>query len=357
MKSILIYVLVFLSVFLVNIIACKIYKTKRKLSNILIFIGFSILLIFVGCRYYVGTDYESYINMYNTVSNFDFSELHLINVEIGAKVLFKLIQLIFNNQYAIFIGLAFLTLYPLYKANKLFEYKYLAFSILTYSFMFLPFSMNGMRQGVAMSFIFLSFAYLFKNKKISMLISFILAFLFHKSSILLLPYLALFMIRKNRLAEFDSILITLIISVSLFFFNNLLMRVGIVSDYEYLLSELNIDNIAFKSVLLFIPFLLILISYNNKEEQIYKMKGMVISGIILTLIGTTKQFLSRISLYHNMFLIFLMPMLFQNSKNKTNKIIIEIFYILYLIVYFIYECYILGKHEIFPYQNWLIGLR
>ena len=264
MESVLIYVLVFLSVFLINVIAGKIYSTKRKLSNFLIFVGFSILLIFVGCRYYVGTDYESYIDLYNTIATLDFSELYLVNMEIGPKLLFKLIYILFDNQYFIFIGLAFLSLYPLYKSNKLYDYKYLGYSILTYCFMFLPFSMNGMRQGVAMSFLVLSFVYLFKDKKINSLIVFIIAFLFHKSAILILPYLLLFMFNKGKSAEAYSILITMVLSVLLLFFNSAMLKIGIVSDYEYMIGGLDIDNMSFKSLFLFIPFIIIMISYNNK---------------------------------------------------------------------------------------------
>lgn len=357
MINILIYIIVFFLTFILNEIASIIYKKKKMLSNILIMSSFLILLIFVGCRYYVGTDYESYLNIYNTVSSFDVSELNLIDIELGAKLLFKLIYILFDNQYLIFIGLALLTLYPIYKANKLYDYKYLGYSILTYCFMFLPFCMNGMRQGVAMSFILLAFAYLFKNKKINMIMAFIIAFMFHKSSILLLPYIVLFLFRKDKIGEIDSIVITLILACILFFFNGALMKVGIISDYEYLLGALNIEDVSFKSILLFIPYILIMLSYDNKlEKHINEIKGLVVSGIILTLIGTTRQFLSRISLYHLMFLTLLIPFLINNINNKTNKIIIKLFYIIYLVIYFIYEFYISGKHEIFPYQSWLIGI-
>lgn len=357
MESLLIYVSVFLITYFINVFAGNIYERKKILSNILIIGSFLILLIFVGGRYYVGTDYESYINMYNNIASLDFNELNLINIEIGAKILFKVIYLLFDNQYFIFIGLAFLTLYPLYKANKLYNYKYLGLSILTYCFMFLPFSMNGMRQGVAMSFVILSFANLFKDKKINMVISFVLAFLFHKSSILILPYLIIFIFEKNSYAEMISIVLTLVITILLLFFNNILMSIGIISDYEYLISNLNISSVSFRNLLLYLPFLLIMISYKTQNEKhIDEMNGLVISGLILNLIGTMKPYLTRISHYHLMVLTFLMPVLIQNINNKTNKTIIQIFYIIYLIIFFTYEFYITGMHEIFPYQSWLIGI-
>ncbi|MBP3766506.1 MAG: EpsG family protein [Bacilli bacterium] len=354
MKSLLVYIFVFFIVFILNIIGSKLYHGKKNISRLFILISFLILLALIGFRYYVGTDYESYIDIYNKVATLEFNELYLVDIEYGTKVIFKIIYNLFDNQYYIFIALGLVTLYPIYKANKLYDYEYLPFSVLTFCLMFLPFDLNGMRQGVAMSFIILSFAYLFKDKKIMAFISFAIAFLFHKSAILLLPYLGLFMIKKGKSSLIYSISFTLILSFLLLFFNDAMMRLGIVSDYEYLLSGLDIDNITYKNIILYIPFIFLIIVYDPKVERISELKGLFISSMILLVLGTSKQYLSRISLYHMMFLIILIPMIIKNINNKTYKYIIEILYIIYLLYYFIHEFYTLGIHEIFPYQTWVI---
>lgn len=355
MKSLILYLFIFMTVFILNSIGSKYYKNHKTVSSIIIFISFMILILLIGCRESVGTDYDSYIYYYNFISNLNFDELNVVDWEYGAVLIFKLTSLIFSNEKFIMIVLGILTIYPLYKLNKLYDYKYLPYSILTYSLMLLPFSMNGMRQAIAMSFIALAVGYLMKENKLKSIISIIIALLFHKSAIIIIPYLILFMIKKGSKIERDYTLITLLISVVILFFNEYLINLGFISEYDYYLTDINIGNISLNSILFHIPIILIMLSFSNKEQNhLNLLKGLVISGIILDFIGTSKQYLSRISLYYTMFEILLIPMLIKHINNQTTKKIISFLYIIFLVIYFVYQFYILGRHEIFPYQTWMV---
>lgn len=356
MKSLILYLFVFMIVFILNSIGSKYYKNHKMVSSIIIFISFMILILLIGCRESVGTDYDSYIYYYNFISNLNFDELSVVDWEYGAVLIFKLTSLIFQNEKFIMIVLAVLTIYPLYKLNKLYDYKYLPYSILTYSLILLPFSMNGMRQAIAMSFIALAVGYLMKEKKLKSILSIIIAFSFHKSAIIIVPYLVLFMIKKGRKIERDYTLITLFISVIILFFNEYLINLGFISEYDYYLTDINIGNISLNAILFHIPIILIMLSFSNKEEKhLNLLKGLVISGIILDFIGTSKQYLSRIALYYTMFEILLIPLLLKHINNQTTKKLISFLYIIFLVIYFVYQFYILGRHEIFPYQTWIMG--
>jgi len=357
MKSLILYLIVFMIVFILNSIGSKYYKNHKSISSIIIFISFMILILLIGCRESVGTDYDSYMYYYNFISNLNFDELSVVDWEYGAVFIFKLTSLIFNNEKAIMIVLAILTIYPLYKLNKLYDYKYLPYSILTYSLMLLPFSMNGMRQAIAMSFMALSVGYLMKENKLKSITSIIIAFLFHKSAIIVIPYLVLFMIKKGRKIERDYTLVTLFISVIILFFNEQLISLGFISEYDYYLTNINIENISLNTFLFHIPFILIMLCFSNKEQNhLNLLKGLVISGIILDIIGTSKQYLSRIALYYTMFEILLVPMLLKHINNQTTKKLISFLYVIFLVIYFVYQFYILGRHEIFPYQTWIMGV-
>ena len=356
MKSLILYLSVFMIVFIINSIGSKYYKNHKVFSSILILISFMILILLIGVRDGVGTDYDSYIYYYNLISNLSFDELSVIDWEYGALIIFKLTSLIFQNEKFIMIVLAFLTIYPLYKANKLYDYKYLPYSILTYCLIFLPFSMNGMRQAIAMSFTLLATIYLIKDNKIKSILSIVIAFLFHKSAIIIVPYLILFMIKKGKKIERDYILITLILSIFILFFNEFLINLGFISEYDYYLTDINIENISLNNFIFYIPFILIMVSFsNNQENNLNMLKGFVISGIILEVIGTSKQYLSRIALYYSMAEIILIPILLKHISNQTTKKLVSFLYIIFLITYFVYQFYIIGRHEIFPYQTWLIG--
>lgn len=357
MKSLILYLFVFMTVFILNSIGSKYYKKHKTVSSIIIFISFMILILLIGCRESVGTDYDSYIYYYNFISNLNFDELNVVDWEYGAVLIFKLTSLIFSNEKFIMIVLAILTIYPLYKLNKLYDYKYLPYSILTYSLMLLSFSMNGMRQAIAMSFIALAVGYLMKENRLKSIILIIIAFLFHKSAIIIIPYLILFMIKKGSKIERDYTLVTLLISVIILFFNEYLINLGFISEYDYYLTDINIGNISLNAILFHIPIILIMLCFSNKEQNhLNLLKGLVISGIILDFIGTSKQYLSRIALYYTMFEILLIPMLLKHINNQTTKKLISFLYIIFLVIYFVYQFYILGRHEIFPYQTWIIGV-
>lgn len=357
MKSLILYLSVFIVVFILNIIGSKYYKNHKCIGSAIIFMSFMMLIMLIGCREDVGTDYNSYIYYYNFISNLNFNELSIVDWEYGALFIFKLTSILFKSSKAIMIVLAILTIYPIYKLNKLYDYKYLPYSVLTYCFIFLPFSMNGMRQAIAMSFIALAVGYLMKEENVKSILLIIIAYLFHKSAIIVIPYLALFMIKKGRKIERDYILITLMVSILILFFNDDLINLGFISEYDYYLENVSIENISFTALIFHIPIIMILLGFSNKEEKHLKLlKGLTISGIILDIIGTSKQYLSRIALYYTMFEILLIPILLQHIRNQTTKKFVSFLYICFLIIYFIYQFYILGRHEIFPYQTWLLGV-
>ena len=355
MKSLLFYISIFLIVFLLNLFGSKLYQSKNKiLSKLIIFIGFIILLLLIGLRYEVGTDYNSYLYYYNIISVLNFNELYMVDFDIGAKVVFKLCSMIFTNEHLVFMVLGLLTLYPIYKANKLYDYIYLPYSVLSFCFLFLPFSLNGMRQGIAISFMLLAFVYLFKNKKINSLIAIMIAIAFHKTSVMLIPYMALYMLFKGKKYMTYSLFASIMVAIAILFFGDRLLSFAFVNEYSFYLEDLSISSISYKIIYLYLPILIVMLLFNNRDEKnIYELRSLVITGIIFDVIGSSKQYLYRISLYYTFFIILLIPILSKYIKNDTIKKMIYIFYILYLIIYFIYEFYTLGKHEIFPYQAWI----
>lgn len=353
MYSLFFYIIFFIFVFALNIIGSNYYNSnnKRIIGKFFISFSFILMLFLVGLRYKVGTDYDSYLKIYDTIKNLDWSRLDLLSWEYGSIVIFKISSYFLFNSYLIFFVIGFITLYPIYKANKLLDYKYLAYSILTFCCLYLPFCLNGMRQGMAMSIILYGFVLLMLNHKRGILYI-IISILIHKSSVLFLPFMILYLFEKNNFKKYSIILTVLLSIFILFFLKNILID-NDISYYSSYLNNVNTESISFKIIIFYIPIILISVLYTkaNSVSNIYS--GLFYSGIVFEIIGSSARYMNRIALYLNLFQIIFIPYIISKIENKNTKMIIKIFYIIYLITYFIFQFYVKNKNEIFPYQIWL----
>lgn len=353
MMSLLFYLSVFFTVFIFNYIGYIYYKQKQNKSKLFIYLGFVILVLVIGLRYEVGTDYNAYLNMYNNIKNISWNEIFQTKIEHGAFVIFKITWFISKNQYTIFGVIGFLTLLPIYIANKEFDYKYLPYSVLVFCMIYLPTCLNIMRQGIAIGFLCLSFVYLYKSKNRKAVIAAIIAILFHKSSFLFIPYEILYIFLKKKNYAKYSIILTMVISVIILFFFKELMGFTQLEEYNYVLKEINVERISYNSILFYLPIIIIVWAFEQKEKLFITLKSLYINGIILHIVGTAAIYFYRISFYFTIFQIFLIPIAICNIKKRNTRFLIKILCIIYLLIYFISQYYIHGKSEIFPYKTWL----
>ena len=351
MASLIFYFTIFTIVFIINSAASSLYKKNKIVSKILIFISFLILLLIQGLRYKVGTDYEAYLDYYNLIKYSSWKSLFLINWEYGALIIFKLASFLYETPTIMFFIIGFLNLYPLYRVNKLYEYKYLSYSILTFCCLFLPFCLNGMRQGIAMGFVLLSFMYLIEQKQIKSIIALVTAILFHKTAVLIIPYIIIYKLFKEKNFGKYCIVLSITLSIVILFFLKDFFAENDILTYSYYLNDININNISIKVMMFYIPVIILMLLFSKRKQLYHKVSStLVVSGIFFDIIGTSAKYLTRISLYFTFFQILLLPYLIQNIKNNDTKKIIKVLYVVYLILYFIIQFYMMGKHEIFPYR-------
>lgn len=350
MVSLLFYLSIFLVIFIISYIGSIFYKKNKKIGNFIIILSFLVMLIIFGFRYKVGTDYETYLTYYNTIKFSSWSNLFLLKWEKGALVFFKLVSMLFNKPYIIFIIISFLQLYPIYKMNKLYEFKYLPYSLLCFLTLYMPFFMNGMRQGIAMSFSLYSFSLLMhKNYKKSFFVI-LIGILFHKTALLLLPFIILYIFIKNKNYSKCSFILSIFLSIIILFFLKDFFIENDISTYSSYLDDINVSKISIKPILWYIPSIIIIFLFGKKDIIFRNYNGLFLSGVLFNIIGTSAHYLNRISYYFTFFEIILIPYLICNIKDEKSKKIVKLIYIIYLIIYFIYQFYISGKNEIFPYK-------
>lgn len=160
---------------------------KHLLGRVLAFL---IVALFVGLRKDVGTDYESYVDIYN---------LDYFYLEPG----FNFIIILFNNwnlnESWMFMFFAILT-YTFYfftvETNRDIKNKYplvLMFSLLTVSV-----TCNGIRQALAAAIFFFSYKFMKEKKCIPFIGLIVIAFMFHKSILFVIPFYFADKIRLNK---------------------------------------------------------------------------------------------------------------------------------------------------------------
>ena len=177
--------LIYISMFFLSILfiyfANKQNDARRK--NVLYVLSFMPFFLVSAFRYGVGTDY---LRRYSL----DFVKIYqgysVNNLEIGFILLNKLTMLITNKPFLMFFITSFLIngfiFWTICKESKDKILSICIFFLLGFFFN----SLNIMRQYSALSFIFIGFYYLLRNKKILFLLSVIIASFFHSSAFVML---------------------------------------------------------------------------------------------------------------------------------------------------------------------------
>ena len=191
----LIYIILFI-LFLIPAIQQALVNKK----NILFFVGILLSAILAGVRFRVGNDWPEYVEYYNTLPELDslknLSQYRYESLYTILNSLFKTLG--FGYQFFFFVFSLITTtvlLYAICKFNK--RYLYLSF-LIYFSYHFLPYEMNMIRQGIAASWIFLGFYYSSVGDLRKYLLCILVAFLFQSIGILFLPFYWLNRIKWNR---------------------------------------------------------------------------------------------------------------------------------------------------------------
>jgi hypothetical protein len=238
----------YFTLILVFILVLKINVNKKlsdySISSYLLVWG---LIFYIGFRPISGGlfgDMRTYATMFEQYSSNVFL---LISDDVGFEYFMKYTSKIIDIV-SFFVLCAFLYVYSHYLMTKRIfkQYWYYAFLILVCSFSFWSYGTNGLRNGLALSFVLLAFSY-DKNKKVAFLIAF-LAVSFHKSSLLpLFAYCLTFIYNKPKgylIAWFLCIPLSLILGGS---FEIFFASLGFGDDRLSYLTDGNVNDDEFSS--------------------------------------------------------------------------------------------------------------
>lgn len=175
-----------------NQISYSIVKGNSKIFKINRFLLLASFSLIVGLRWDVGVDYLSYYYLYNGMYVYDSS---IERIELIPRMLMSLGSFFDLPFYSWFITMAFIQIYFVYKAVLKINPSYLQISVFVFLVFFLAHDMNIVRQGCAYSIVLYAFTFFLDDSKYRVhksIIYIIVAFLFHKSAIVILPVILLF---------------------------------------------------------------------------------------------------------------------------------------------------------------------
>ena len=334
------------SIFILTLI----YRKKRenniktKDSNLILFIVFAILALFIGMRTVnIGTDTTIYVLLFR-IHDYSFS-----NFEVIPQLISWFVGL-FTNKYFIYLTiLSIFTLIGIYCNAKKYKFDTEIFIFLYITSFCYLYSTSAVRFFCAFSIIMYSFKYMINRNNKKALMFIMLAILCHTSAIIFFPvyFATKFKYTKSNIFMFITIMTLFTVLINIVGYN-FIFNLEMFDKYTYVDSNQN--EIGGMSAFINIGILLFaLIYYGNvkeyKKEYEFFVK-MHIVGTFLDFVGIAY----RTIWYFKFPIWFILPIILKNLKNNK-KSDYYILYITFIIIYsFMY--YLLIKNSL-PTHNLL----
>ncbi|GAB3940719.1 hypothetical protein GCM10028805_02950 [Spirosoma harenae] len=306
------------------------YKDNR-FKTILVILIYTLV---IGLRYNVGKDYTAYLDWYKELFRYGH---FLEDKELGYVLLNEVLYWLNAHYSFLFISLAFLQIFFLFKALERFKFILPWYLFFFFTTLLMFSSMNIMRQTLAYFILFYCINILEEKKYISALFFFLLALSFHTSVLLvawLYPFLK-FNWFKNRIIQ-----VCLLIFFT-FFSTNILSLLTLVSspitgslgNYQYYLEnsdqmqELTVENAnglgLGKYLWFFIDSIIIYYSLILKERFKYysftKFYNLYFLGVLLEKMFSGNFIFLRTNDYFLNFRVVILSFLCFYLFNKENR--------------------------------------
>lgn len=344
-------------------------KTSKILKLITTCIGIAIPCILAACRdLTVGTDVTVYLVQHTrgALSNDLINYLHIFSDQpIGYLVLIYVSANFFEDIHGCMAVIELVIMICVYKTVSYYSKNKTAVPMLIFYLSLYCYTLNIMKQMIAVSVVFLASTYLHKKDIGKYILVTVIACLIHQTAIVGFTLYPIFKIIENR-KNITIKKITLYLGCIFGIFVVYLLQTEILQiltlirpSYAYIsehTEEAKFDRFSF------IFLLLIIISYlfrnmkyhseNNMDENLFDfITFLSFFGYILrefTLIGLGME---RIAYYFQIYSI-----IYFNNLNEKSKI--NLFEYIYILILFVSFCSttINGLNEVYPYSSQILNL-
>lgn len=252
-------------------------------------------------------------------------------LEIGFLVLLKLVNSIGGDFRIVLLICSLLIITPYYIAIRKYS-PYAALSVILILLTTYNQSLFVLRQHIAIAITIYSYQFVINRNFRKFAIAMVLAFLFHKSSIVFIPIYFIYGIKNNKSYIITIIASTVVLSLIT---RVLYSSIGFEMGYNTYIEDNENTTNNLQSIL----YLLILIAYiffiNNSSLKpgINKLSlTLLIFTTILCSVGIGLSMISRLSLYYNAILFISTPL----TSRYINDNIIKFAYVICIIAVFTY---------------------
>lgn len=240
--------------------------------------------------------------------------------------------------------------------------------MLVYYLLYFNSTLNMMRQWMAMGILLLAYQLLLRKKYGGCLLLFCLALLFHYSSLIFLPIVAVWWLlerfNKRTLVQGRIRITTKTLMVVLIFAFGVLVLLNLKLILQLVIS-LGLDRFAnylkggdlslmLGQLVLRLPVICVtLLSWKRLRKatpQAAFLLSMLLLDLLAAQIVSIAKYALRISYFFASFTILLVPYLFEYQRSRFEKTAVALglsgFYVLYWFYFYIYT----GAHETYPYH-------
>ena len=296
------------------------FKYKGVQTKFIAIFWIILLSLMTSVRSDVGTDYSSYVQMFDMVPTIGQLLPKNLYIEWGAYLSMSFIKTIFGHVEYWFLFTSLITFSAIYLAIRNLFPNITGEALLVYfSFFFLQNHFNIIRHGVTAAFLWLAFSYIPRKQLIQYLFAIIVAVLFHISAVFFVPFYWI----MNR--NFPKLL-TVAILIVLFIGGSVLQQfifglplAGEIGDAMIYYSQvyyagqeisdkLSLGTIVYLLVYIWICFTSDKYSYIPNFNLVKN--ALFFSLCVLFLFRGTGVFAERLGGILNISLIFIMPLLF-----------------------------------------------
>lgn len=293
------------------------YKQQAP-KNFYFYFLLIVAILFAGFRDMIG-GYDIYV--YSEVYEASIEEIFLYSTfENGFKYFFvALKQISDKREFMIFMISLIMTVMHYFVLKRHSTNFFLSLFIFFCKFYLMSFVY--LRQGIAMGIVWLSIPFILNRKFVPFLFTTVLAFLFHKSSIVFFPlyFLANFNFKKNHYLIFP--ILALVFSVSPLS-SNVMSLIGeeLDSRYSHYTDQSTTFNVFYLLESIILTYFLV---KNQRELKKYKF-GLFLNNalfvyILINMIAITNATYVRFIWYYLIFVALAIPIYISISKKSSNE--------------------------------------
>lgn len=323
---------------------------KEKCYKFSITVFFGVLLFLTAFRsHYVGADTTNYIMIFRRFSSWSFAK-NLTYKEPAFAILCKIISLFTREYQVLVIIVAIMSTVPV----AIVYYQEIEYPMTTIA-LFVSISnfymfFSGMRQSIAIALGMIAFLLTRRRKLILFLLISVLAFLFHRTALILFLMYPLYRLRLVK----KSLFIVIPIMALIYIFNQPIFAAlqGIISDYE---GVGNGETGAITMLLMLIAFSVfsfIIPKDADLDEVTIGMRNFLLMATVVQMFAPLNNLVMRMGYYYMIFLPLVIPKIIVNTSVRWRQFAIIAHYVilLFFTVRFFMSAPTMNALNIFPYS-------